>query len=128
MNIIAITGRLGRDPVSKQLGDGKTVCSFSVAVTGRKGDPTLWLEIRCWDKLGANCQKFLAKGRQVNVVGEMRAEEWTGRDGEKRKEIRVTARTVDFLGGGEQSTGSSAPASSPQPGFGSQIADEDIPF
>ena len=126
MNILCILGRLGRDPVSKQVGD-KTVCAFSVAVTGRKGDPTLWLEVRCWGKLGENCQKFLVKGRQVNVIGELRVEEWTGRDNARRKEIRVTAQSVDFLGGGEQSSGASAPTSSTRTGFGS-VRDEDIPF
>lgn len=120
MNSLSVIGRLGRDPSSKDV-NGKSVCAFSIAVDGRKdgagNKSTLWLEIRAWGKLAEICQKYLAKGRQVFVVGELRAEEWNGRDGTKRSEIRVIADKVEFLGGGEQSK-----VAKPQ------IDDSDIPF
>jgi single-strand DNA-binding protein len=123
MNVLCVCGHLGRDPVSKQVGD-KAVCAFSVAVNGRKDDPTIWLEVRAWGKLGEACQKFLSKGKQVNVVGEFRVEEWTGRDGEKRREFRVIANSVDFLGGEQsKSAGTSSAPKAQIPGD-----DSDIPF
>jgi single-strand DNA-binding protein len=52
----------------------------------------------CFDKLAATCAEWLSKGREVAVVGKLRLNEWTGRDGERRSRVQVVADTVDFLG------------------------------
>ena len=38
INTITISGRLGRDPETRQTQSGKTICSFSVAVDRRGKD------------------------------------------------------------------------------------------
>jgi single-strand DNA-binding protein len=125
MNSITVIGRLGRDPSSKVV-NGMKVCAFSIAVDGRKAadgkKETLWLEVRAWEKLGDNCQKYLVKGRQVAIIGELKVEEWTGRDGHKRTSVGVIANSVEFL-----SDGAKATATPPAPG-GYQADDSDIPF
>ena len=127
MNSIAVTGRLGKDVILKELG-AKKVAAFSLAVDrSRKDSPTVWLEIRCWEKLAENCARFIGKGSRVAITGRLQCEEWQGRDGQTKRELRVVAADVTFLSGkSDNSSGSSAP-SKPK-GFGSQIDDSDIPF
>jgi single-strand DNA-binding protein len=40
----------------------------------------------------------LTKGREVAVVGKLRLNEWTSKDGERRSRIQVVADAVQFLG------------------------------
>jgi single-strand DNA-binding protein len=49
------------------------------------------------DKLAATCGEYLTKGREVGVVGRLRLNEWTSREGEKRSRIQIAADAVDFL-------------------------------
>ena len=129
MNVVSATGRLGKDVILKDAG-GKKIAAFSLAVdSSRKDAPTVWLQIRCWERLAENCSRFLGKGSRVAITGRLQCEEWQGRDGQKRSELRVVASDVTFLSGkSENSSGSSTSSASKPKGFGSQIDDSDIPF
>ena len=50
-----------------------------------------------FDKLAATCAEWLTKGREVAVVGKLRLNEWTSKDGERRSRIQVIADAVQFL-------------------------------
>jgi single-strand DNA-binding protein len=50
-----------------------------------------------FDKLAATCAEWLTKGREVAVVGKLRLNEWTTKDGEPRSRIQVVADAVQFL-------------------------------
>ena len=50
-----------------------------------------------FDKLAATCAEWLTKGREVAVVGKLRLNEWTTKDGERRSKIQVVADAVQFL-------------------------------
>src|SRR5438105_5281363 len=56
-----------------------------------------FVDIATFDKLAATCGEYLTKGREVAVVGRLRLNEWTGRDGEKRSKLQVVADAVQFL-------------------------------
>ena len=60
--------------------------------------PGPFVDIVTFDKLAATCAEWLTKGREVAVVGKLRLNEWTGRDGERRSKVQVVADAVDFLG------------------------------
>jgi len=126
VTIIVAVGRLGRDPSTKEV-SGTKVCAFSLAVDGRKDSggnkSTTWLEVRAWGKLAEICQKYLQKGKQVCVTGELSVEQWNTREGEKRMEVRVTADKVKFLDGGEHDK-SAVKSRVPR----AEIPDEKIPF
>lgn len=113
---ITIAGNLGRDPELKYIGDGKAVCDFSVAVAGWQ-DSTTWFKVTAWGKLAEVCNEYLHKGKQVLVVGEVKASAYLGKDGEAKASLEITAREVKFLGSKSDST-------SPSSGF----EEEDMPF
>lgn len=127
MSIVNVTavGNLGRDPETREVGD-TSVCSFSVACNRKeKGEEsTDWYNVDAWGKLGELCQKYLAKGRQVVVVGSLRQRKYE-KDGAERTSLDIRATDVTFMGGRseatDQDTGDEDAAPAPDD-------DEDIPF
>ena len=73
------------------------MCSFTIAVNSRKpNEQAQFFRINAWRALGETCQKNLAKGRKVGVVGELVAREYDSH-GEKRFSLDVNADEVEFL-------------------------------
>lgn len=96
INTITISGRLGRDPETRQTQSGKTICSFSVAVDRRGKDAgTDWFSVTVWERLGELCQEFLAKGRHVTISGRMQSRQYE-KDGQKVTAWDLVANDVDF--------------------------------
>lgn len=106
VNHCTFIGNAGRDPETRQTQGGKSVCNFSIGVTERKGDDTLWVNVVCWDKLADVVQKYVTKGKQVYVSGRLQIRKYTTKDGEEKTATEVVASTVQFLGGGSKSAGS----------------------
>ena len=73
MNVISITGNLGRNPELRYIPSGKAVCSVSVANTTGWGDKknTTWFKADCWGKHAEFVNEYGMKGRKVAVTGEM---------------------------------------------------------
>jgi len=72
-----------------------------VAVNRRKkvqGQPEAdFFRVSAWNKLGENCQKYLAKGRKVCVVGSVTAHAYSTQDGKLAASLEVMANEVEFL-------------------------------
>ena len=111
MNQLTIIGNLTRDPESRTNQDNKTVCNFTVAVnrrrTQRDQQPEAdFFRVAAWGKLGENCQKFLAKGRKVSVIGPVSVHTYQAQDGSTRASMEVFAQDVEFLGNNGQQNSS----------------------
>lgn len=128
---ITIVGNLGRNPEMRYAADGTPVTNFSVATNrkwtnadGTQGEKVVWFKIAAWRRLAEVCNEYLAKGRQVLVIGELEpAKAYIGRDGEARANLEVTARLVKFLGGREDAQAEPRAQAEPEP-----EAHNDIPF
>ena len=101
MNSLHIIGNLTRDPETRTTQSGSTVCSFTVAVNRRKkvqGQPEAdFFRVSAWNQLGENCQKYLAKGRKVSVVGSVSVHAYSTQDGKPGASLEVMANDVEFL-------------------------------
>jgi single-strand DNA-binding protein len=103
MNKIFIIGNLCKDPELRSTSAGIPVCTFTVAVNRRKagaeaGQPEAdFFRVSAWRQLGENCNRFLAKGRKVGVVGTLTLQNYTGNDGQQRSSLEVQADEVEFL-------------------------------
>ncbi len=71
-NVITLIGNAGRDAEVKELQSGKTVASFSLAVTEYGEDKPLWFEVEAWNGLSDAVSKTVSKGREVMVVGRLK--------------------------------------------------------
>jgi single-strand DNA-binding protein len=87
LNKVQLIGRLGRDPESRHIPSGATVCSFSVAVNrmwrgsdGEQKEATDWFNVEAWGKLGEICQSYLTKGRLVYLEGRLQTDRWESED------------------------------------------------
>ena len=96
------------------LPSGDNVCNFNVATSrrfstrdGDRRDETTWFKVAVWGRQAENCAKYLAKGRKVLVVGRVSANAFTGRDGEVRASLEISASTVQFLSGRDEDDGMS---------------------
>jgi single-strand DNA-binding protein len=144
INRVIITGNLTRDPESRTLPSGTSVCELRVACNGRKrnaegnweDDPN-YFNVTVWGPQGENCQRYLAKGRGVAIDGRLRWREWET-DGQKRQAVDIVAETVQFLGGGNGQGGGSSSAAAASGDIpvdtsyfvpaGGGTGDDDIPF
>ena len=97
MNSVVLIGRLTADPTT-HAGEKHESATFRLAVPGPGSDSADFVDIVTFDKLAATCAEWLTKGREVAVVGKLRLNEWTGRDGERRFKVQVVADEVQFLG------------------------------
>ena len=143
MNRLTIIGNLTRDPEQRTTTTGSTVCTFTVAVNRRgrrdqqNGQPEAdFFRVSAWNQLGETCQRYLAKGRKVAVVGSVSVHTYQGSDGQTRASLEVMANDVEFLSsrsemdgeGGYAAPASSTPAEgSVSAGFTAVETDE-LPF
>lgn len=128
---ITILGNLGKDPAVSYTQAGMAVCKFSVATSEkRKGEEkTTWFDVVVFDKLGELCGQHLAKGRTVLVQGRISVEDWTDKDGAKRRSWSLLANTVQFVGGkGNGVPRTEAPAGDAPTASNGFIDDEQLPF
>lgn len=125
-NIVAITGRLGRDPELKNLASGSSVVDVSVAVQDGWGDKesTAWIGVTFWGKAAEAISNHGHKGMKLWVSGRLSQETWET-DGKKNTKTKVTASQWGFCETKKNGASSNGPPSNQPPA--SQASDE-IPF
>ena len=97
MNTVTMVGTLTRDPEIRKKGDAK-VCAMRMVESGRKDAP-LFINVSAFGRQAETCQKYLAKGRQIAVAGQLRFREWEEDGGSKRSEHSLAADRIEFLPG-----------------------------
>ncbi len=98
MNKVFLIGRLVEAPELRQTPDGTSVATFRIGVNRRfKRDVSDFFNIVVWRGTAENCAKYLVKGQQVSVVGELQTRNYEGKDGVKRYVTEIVADDVEFL-------------------------------
>jgi single-strand DNA-binding protein len=120
MNSVALIGRLTADPTC-HAGEKHESAIFRLAVPRPGSDSADFVDVVTFDKLAATCGEWLSKGREVAVVGKLRLNEWTSKDGERRSRIQVVADAVQFLGSpkGTKPSGDESEEPADKPAVGS---------
>ena len=98
---VTIIGNLTKDPELRFTPSGDAVASMRVAVNERIKDGTEWkdgepsfYEVKVWRKLAEQAGELLQKGQRVVVVGKMKIETYTTKDGEQRSSTVITADEI----------------------------------
>lgn len=136
LNRVMLIGNLGRDPEHRELDNGQSVTSFSIATTdswtdkkGEKQERTEWHNIVAWGKLAEICAEYLKKGSKVYIEGSLKTEQYE-KDGVTRYATKIVAREMMMLDGRrEGAPAERAPA--PQSSGGASAStdfEDDIPF
>lgn len=108
VNVITVSGNLGKDCEQRWTPAGKAAASFSLPVKQGYGEheKTSWVICKMFGAKAEKLPEHLKKGMKVTVTGEFVMEEWTDRDGNKRSTPVIIVNQLDF--GGNQ-TGSQKP-------------------
>ena len=140
VNKVILVGNLGRDAEVRYTPGGAAVAKFSVATTevwndraGQRQERTEWHNIDLWGKQAETLQEYLRRGKQIYLEGRLQTDEYTDKDGIKRKSTKVRCDRVVLLGsaggsrGAATDRGDSMGHGSPVPESES-LTDDDIPF
>lgn len=108
-NRAILIGRLTADPELRKTISGLSVCSFTIAVNRRfSKDETDFLEICAWRQTAEFVSKYFAKGRLIGVEGSIQAENWTDKQGVKRRRWQVVADGAFFCDSKDKTSPASA--------------------
>ena len=141
VNKVILIGNLGRDPEVRSTPSGQPNAKFTLATSrrwkdknGQKQEQTEWHQIVVWGAQAETCAKYLTKGREVYVEGEIRTRNYEGKDGNKRYVTEIVAQQVRFLGGAGDRSGARDPgmpdAAESSGGYADTggPVDDDVPF
>lgn len=131
-NTILVIGRVGRDPETRTINTGRAVTKFSLAVNrpvkDKQGNAiTDWFNVELWGKQADLAGELVRKGALISVAGACQIDEYTDRDGNKQRAVKINADGFQLLGGRddqERQGGDRTPRTQAQ-GFG--YDDDDIP-
>jgi single-strand DNA-binding protein len=95
-----------RDAEIKYFNNGNAIVKFSIAQNKRKKQGDNWIDdpqffdVSFGGKAAEAVHKFLIKGKQVGVQGELHQDRWE-QDGQSRSKIYVKAHDIQLLGSKE---------------------------
>ena len=119
LNKLEIIGRLGRKPELKTVGNGVSVCNFSIATNGSKknGDTyietTQWFPVVLFGRLAENVAARCQKGTLLYIEGAIQTYDYTDKKGVERNRFEVLGDKVKFLGNDEYVAPASIPKKEP---------------
>lgn len=135
LNRVFLVGRLVRDAELKYTTSNQPVCQFDLAINRHKREGDSWAEetmfinrIALWGERGEKIAERLTKGALVFVEGRLRMDEWE-KDGQKRRELKVVAFSVQFLSSPRAESGAGAFKDEAFEKADTDLAsDDDLPF
>ena len=109
MNSVILIGRIATDIDFGYTQSQTPKATFTLAVNRQK-EGADFIRITVWQKQAENCNRYLAKGRQVAVHGRIQTGSYKNRNGETVYTTDVIADNVEFLGSREQEKPAERPA------------------
>jgi len=123
MNSLTIAGTVGNAEL-KYLQSGDPVLAFSVADGQGKDKPTIWWNCSLYGKRAESLANFVQKGGKVTVVGTVSEDQYTDKNGNDKKAMKVRVSDIALQGGKEQTEEKPARQARPQ----QDLTEDDIPF
>lgn len=129
VNKVILLGRLGKDPEVRNFQNGGKVVRFGLATSerykdrdGNQQERTEWHDVEIFnDRLGEVAEKYLRKGSEVYIEGQIETQTYTDKDGNERKAKRIVLRQfrgeLQLVGG--RASGGGEMGSDPGEGGGS---------
>ena len=105
LNKVMLIGNLGKDPESREMGDGTKMAKFPIATTetyknrqGEKVSNTEWHNIVLWRGLAEVAINWLKKGDSVYIEGKLKTRSWEDENGVKKYATDIQADNLSMLG------------------------------
>lgn len=101
MNRVILVGYLTKEPEVRLASNGKTVASFTLAVSegGRSSLSkfTQYIDCVAWGEIAETLQSYTKKSCKLLVVGSLHSVSWFKPDGSKAYKIEVSVREIELL-------------------------------
>lgn len=128
MNNTTVLGNIGGEVRLNVTQGGKKVASFSLAESVYGKNPasgnveryTQWWDVAFWGTRAEKASEHLAKGSAIAVTGKVVLDQYTNRDGETIKKLKLDGNDWTFQAGGKKADGGND--------GGAPANDDDIPF
>ena len=96
LNVVAIMGRLARDPEMRQTTTGKNVASFRIACDRGRRDANGqsvadWIDVVAWDRQAEFVCRYFQKGSLIVVDGRLQSRQYQDKTGANRTAVEVVA-------------------------------------
>lgn len=130
LNKAILTGRMTKAPELKQTKNGKSVCSFTIAVDrSRDRKKTDFIPIVAWGKTAEFISQWFGKGDLITIAGRIEVRNYEDKNGNKRTATEIIAEEAFFGGSKNNGKTEEKPAESEQGGF-EEVEDDpnDFPF
>jgi single-strand DNA-binding protein len=107
-NRVILIGRLGQNPETKNIENGKKVTHFTLATDdsfknsdGQRISEATWHNIVAWNGLADVADRFLKKGRQVAVEGRIVYRTYEDKKGMTKNITEIVLSDLVLLGSGK---------------------------
>lgn len=100
LNSCSFVGRLTRDAEMQNVGaKGTALVKFAIANNTGYGQyaRTNFINVQMWGNTGTNVMRWLKKGKQVAVTGQLENNKWTGKDGLEHDSWTLTCNAIQLL-------------------------------
>lgn len=105
MNVVVLSGRLGKDPVMRYTPGGHAVADVKMAVKNPKKDANdqwyddaIWVKLTFWRLDAERAAEKFRKGDMLHIVGKLeQPRTYQDRDGVTRVEMSVTVSQSELL-------------------------------
>lgn len=130
-NLVILKGRLTAQPEIKNTPNGKSVCSFTIAVDRGFGEnkATDFLTCVAWENRAEFVGKYFTKGSEIRILGEIQTRKWQDKDGNNRTAFEIRVNEIGFCGKKAETQTDPLPAFSQQVNNAfSNAEDDDLLF
>ena len=97
--------RLASDVNLRYSQNGSAIANFSVVSSkkyktqsGEQKEDTTFIDCTAFSRLSEICNQYLRKGSQVYIIGELKLDQWTDSQGQKRSKHGITVESMQMLG------------------------------
>lgn len=130
INSVVIMGRLTYEPELRSTQSGVSVVRITIACERsyqksndeRKAD---FIDVTAWRQTAEFISRYFHKGSMIAVEGSIQTDNYTDRDGNKRKSFQVVANNVSFCGSKAETyqTENETPVAQDQPSLSYETTD-----
>jgi len=97
MNLVVITGRVGKDPETFTFENGDKKTSFSMATTEKWHKDNEWHESTEWHNVVIFKESKLKKGDLISVTGKIKTRKYTDSNSVDKYVTEIISQRIEFL-------------------------------
>lgn len=89
-------GRLTKDAELTTTKKGTPMSKFRMAVNDRRNDKTLFINVRCFNRIAEAFHPHLVKGREISVQGKLNIDDYMDENNNRRNSVCVMADEISL--------------------------------